>query len=123
MENFLRRYRNLTRTQNARLASSLHRFGWVFRGNVRGVQGGFLRRGRRIPVSAKAAGRRRKFVSRGKAKLLPGRPKGLKGARVAQYPPSQFYLPCRKQAPGKRKHSLQVSIQAGTQNGDSIIIV
>lgn len=72
-----------------------------------------MRRGRIIPVSAKAAGRRRKFVSRGKAKLPPGRPKGLK---VAQYAPSQFHLPSRRQPPGKRLHSLQASISSGTQN-------
>ncbi len=116
MRTFLRRYHNLTQNgtfQNARLSSALHRFGWVFGGTIRSSQGGSMCRGRRIPVNAKAAGRRRKFVSRGKAKLPPGRPKGMK---VAHYSPSQFQLPSRRQPPGKRLHSLQASILSGTQN-------
>ena len=71
-------------------------------------------RGRRIPVNALSAGRRRKSASKGKAKLPPGRPKGMK---VATYPKSRYNLPNRKQAPGKRPHSLKHSIQQGTQNG------
>ena len=59
------------------------------------------------------SGRRRKSVSKGKAKLPPGRPKGMK---VATYPPSRYNMPTRKQAPGKRMHSLKNSIQQGTQN-------
>ena len=116
MHTFLTRYQNLTSGtfQNARLSSALHRFGWVFGGTIRRTQGGHMRRGRRIPVSAKAAGRRRKAVSRGKAKLPPGRPKGMK---LAEYPPSRFHLPNRREPPGKRAHSLHSSITLGTQNG------
>lgn len=115
MKTFLRRYKNLTcgTFQNARLSSALHRFGWVFGGNIKRSQGGSMRRGRRIPVNAQSAGRRRKCISRGKAKLPPGRPKGMK---VAVYPPSRFQLPCRRQPPGKRQHSLKAGILAGTQN-------
>ena len=116
MQTFLRRYKTLTqsgRFHNARLASALHRFGWVFGGTIKSTQGGHLRRGRRIPVNALSAGRRRKSVSKGKAKLPPGRPKGMK---VATYPPSRYNMPTRKQAPGKRMHSLKNSIQQGTQN-------
>ena len=116
MQTFLRRYQNLTQNgtfQNARLSSALHRFGWVFGGTIRSSQGGYMHRGRRIPVNAKAAGRRRKFVSRGKAKLPSGHPKGMK---IAQYPTSRYQLPCHKQPPGKRLHSLQANILSGTQN-------
>ena len=116
MQTFLRRYQNLTQNgtfQNARLSSALHRFGWVFGGTIRSSQGGYMRRGRRIPVNAKAAGRRRKFVSRGKAKLPSGRPKGMK---IAQYQTSRYQFPCCKQPPGKRLHSLQANILSGTQN-------
>ena len=117
MQTFLRRYKSWTETEmfnNARLSSALHRFGWVFGGTVSSSQGGHMRRGRRIPVNPKSAGRRRKCMTRGKAKQLPGRPKGMK---VAQYPPSQFQLPCRRPPPGKRPHSLQSNILSGTQNG------
>lgn len=116
MQTFLKRYKNLTECgqfHNARLSSALHRFGWVFGGNIKSTQGGHLRRGRRIPVNALSAGRRRKSASKGKAKLLPGRPKGMK---VARYPISRCTIPNRKQAPGKRLHSLKDSIQHGTQN-------
>lgn len=60
-QTFLKRYKEMmTRGKfaNATLGSALYRFGWVFGGKVRNTHGGYLRRGRRIPVSAKAAGRR-----------------------------------------------------------------
>ena len=117
MQTFLRRYKNLTESgqyHNARLSSALHRFGWVFGGSIKSTQGGYLRRGRRIPVNALSAGRRRKSATKGKAKLPPGRPKGMK---VARYPMSRCTIPTRKPAPGKRLHSLKDSIQQGTQNG------
>ena len=117
MQTFLRRYKSMTESgqfHNARLSSALHRFGWVFGGSIRRTQGGYLRRGRRIPVNALSAGRRRKSTSKGKAKLPPGRPKGMK---VATYPTSRYIMPNRKQAPGKRLHSLKHSMQQGTQNG------
>ena len=95
---------------NARLCSALHRFGWVFGKTVRCTQGGY-RRGRKIPVNALSAGRRHKSSSKGKA---PGRPKGMK---ITTYPTSRYIMPNRKQAPGKRLHSVKKnSIQQGTQN-------
>ena len=116
MEIFLKRYQNMTSSgkfSNARLASALHRFGWVFGGTVRSTQGGYLRRGRRIPVNAQAAGRRRKLISKGKAKALPGRPRSIK---PATYSVSRYNMHSRKQAPGKRPHSLKENIAKGTQN-------
>ena len=41
---------------NAALGGALFKFGWVFGGTVRSSSGGFMRRSRRIPVSAAAAG-------------------------------------------------------------------
>jgi len=67
---------------------------------------------RRIPVNALSAGRRCKSTCKGKAKLPPGWPKGMK---VAMYPTSRYIMPNRKQALGKRP--LKHSIQQETQNG------
>ena len=115
MKTFLRRYKGMIESgqfHNARLCSALHRFGWAFGGSIKSTQGGYLSRVRRIPVNALSAGRRRKSTSKGKAKLPPGRPKGMK---VATYPTSWYIMPNHKQAPGKRLHSFKNSIQ-GTQN-------
>lgn len=114
---FLKRYKEIiTRGKfaNASLGSALYKFGWVFGGTVQSTQGGHLRRGRRIPVSAKAAGRRRATISKGKAKALSGRPKGVKRAC---YSPSKFTMQPRRVPKGKRLHSLNSNIVNGIQNG------
>ena len=115
MQTFLRRYNTITKAStfaNARLTSALHRFGWVFGGNISSSQGGHFRRGRRIAINAKSAGRRRSKVSRGIEKILQGRPKGMKTAAIA----SVHELPVRNNPKGKRQHSLHKSIISGTQN-------
>ena len=59
-QTFFKRYKEMASSgkfSNAALGSALYKFGWVFGGKIRSTQGGHLRRGRRIPVSAKAAGR------------------------------------------------------------------
>ena len=115
METFLRRYDTLTKAgtfSNARLSSALHRFGWVFGGTTSNSQGGYFRRGRRIHINAKSAGRRRGKVSKGKQKMLQGRPKGV---RLATFP-DVCEMPIRNKPKGKRKHSLQTNIMRGTQN-------
>ena len=114
MQTFLRRYKDMKSCKfaNARLSSALHRFGWVFGGTVRSTQCGHMRRGRRIPVNAQAAGRRR-GGSRGKGKVSSGRPVG---ALAARFPPSRYTLPTRRSAPGKRPHSLKENILQGRQN-------
>ena len=86
METFLRRYDTLTKAgtfSDARLSSELHRFGWVFGGTTSSSQGGYFCQGRRIHVNAKSAGQRRGKVSKGKQKMLQGRPKGV---RLAAFP-------------------------------------
>ena len=115
METFIKRYKQMStrgNSANAALGSSLHRFGWVFGGTIRSTQGGFLRRGRQIPVNARAAGRRRGNLSRGKGKITPGRPKGIKRA----FYPATYTLTARKPAKGKRVHSLSANIASGNQN-------
>ena len=101
MQTFLQRYDTITKAgtfANARLTSALHRYGWVFGGNISSSQGGHFRRGRRIAINAKSAGRRRGKVSRGKEKILQGRPKGMKTAALA----SIHELPVRNNPKGKR---------------------
>ena len=97
MKTFLRRYKLLTKQGgfvNARLSSALHHFGWVFGGTVsRKDHNGRFRRGRRIPINAKAAGRRRGTTTRGKAVMLQGRPKGIK---MATFPKSITSLNIKK---------------------------
>ena len=46
-------------------------------------QDGYFRRGRRIAVNARSAGQHRGKVSKGKQKILQGRPKGM---RIASFP-------------------------------------
>ena len=84
---FCERYKMMT-AQNFsdnRIASALNRFGWVFGGTVTSVQGGLLRRGRRIAVQATAAGRRRKTLSRGKSKAPSGRPLKKEAQTISEY--------------------------------------
>ena len=122
MKTFLRRYDTLTKAgtfSDARLSSALHRFGWVFGGTTSNNQGGYFHRGRRIAVNARSAGRRRGKVSKGKQKILQGRPKGM---RIASFP-DVYEMPVRNKPKGKRKHSLQKSIINGTQmqeNGSNL---
>ena len=116
MKTFLRRYKVLTKPGgfiNARLSSALHRFGWVFGGTVsRNNHNGQFRRGRRIPVNPKAAGRRQGSTSRGKAMVLQGRPKGMK---IATFPKSSSNLTIKTRPP-KRPHSLSKNVATGIQN-------
>ena len=103
---------------NNRIASAFNRFGWVFGGNITSIQGGILRRGRRIVVQASAAGRRRKTLSRGKAKVTPGRPiKNENSTRRTQgNDNSKYFIPPRNLKPAKRLHSLTANIALSQQN-------
>ena len=53
--------------------SAFYNFGSCFEGIITSQQSGILRRGRRIPIQAKSAGRRRKRATRGKAAVTAGR--------------------------------------------------
>ena len=91
----------------------MHYIGLVgYGGSTSSSQGGHFRRGRRIAINAKSAGRQRGAISRGKEKALQGRPKGMK---LATYT-SVHEISARKTPKGKRQHSLQKSIISGTQN-------
>ncbi len=87
--------------------SALYKFGWSVGGSIQNTQGGHFRRGHRIPINAKGAGRRRGKSSKGKGKALSGRPKGEH---------SSFTMKPRKEPRGKRMHSLKSCIEKGTQN-------
>ncbi len=101
---------------NAYLTSASHKFGWCFGGTITRMQGGVLRRGRRIPIQAKSAGRRRKTLSRGKAPAAPGRvPAGAARKEMAR--DDRYFIPGRqKNNSVKRLHSLQDNIRMGQQN-------
>ncbi len=120
IEKFSERYKamSIQKFSHSRLASALHRYGWVFGGTVSSKQGGMLRRGRRINVQATAAGRRRKTLSRGKAKAPPGRPAAAESETIRTNGStlSRYHLPSRNTKPPKRQHSLTANISLSQQN-------
>ena len=117
---FCQRYRMMSKQKfsNNRIASAFNKFGWVFGGSVTSVQGGLLRRGRRITVQATAAGRRRKTLSRGKSKAPSGRPvkKEAQIKHTKSNDLSHYQIPPRNLKPSKRLHSLSVNIALSQQN-------
>ena len=120
VQKFCQRYQQMSvqKFSNNRIASAFNRFGWVFGGNITSIQGGILRRGRRIAVQASAAGRRRKTLSRGKAKVTPGRPvKNENSTRQTQgNDNAKYIIPTRNLKPAKRLHSLTANIALSQQN-------
>ncbi len=73
IEKFTTTYNKLsTKSTNSHLITAFHKFGWCFGGSVTRKNYGVLRRGRRIPIQAKSAGKR-KSIHRGKAAAAPGR--------------------------------------------------
>jgi hypothetical protein len=59
IEKFTTTYKKLSkRSTNAHLITAFHKFGRCFGGTISCKTGGRLRRGRRIPIQAKSAGRR-----------------------------------------------------------------
>ena len=102
---------------NSHLTSAFHKFGWCFGGYISRLQGGTLRRGRRIAIQAKSAGRRKKTVSRGKGKVMAGR-KPLQARDMNVETNERYFLPIRKVNNSiKRPHSLSRNCQNGQQNG------
>ena len=57
----------------ARLSSALHQFGWILGGHSIRRHGVFMQRGKRIPVQATSA-ERRKYGSKSKTKTTAERP-------------------------------------------------
>lgn len=115
---FVERYMKLAATgrSRARLASALHMFGSTA-GTVHTTRGGpRLRHGKRIPVQSTAAGRRRKGITRGKAKIPAGRPVGTHNHKEKRAEEDRYHLPTRKPPKGKRPHNLSRSISQGSQN-------
>ena len=100
---------------NAHLMSALYKFGWCFGGTITSQQGGILRRGRRIPIQAKSAGRRRKTATRGKAAAIAGRVPNA--SRVKLSSQDKYFLPVRQRNSSTKKlHSLSRNISKGQQN-------
>ena len=74
MKKFVATYHKLSsKPSNASLISSLHKFGWCYSGTVTSLKSGILWRGRRIPIQARSAGRRKGSAKRGKAAIIAGR--------------------------------------------------
>ena len=76
VEKFVNRYNKMRGSHStAMLASSFHRFGSLMGGTITSVQGGGIRRGRRIPVQSTAAGRRKSIGKKERHQyLLEGLP-------------------------------------------------
>ena len=117
VERFVARYNKMSESNlNALLASSFHRFGWSFGGSITSMKGGALRRGKRIAVQAASAGRR-KYGSRGKARVTAGKPVKLANNKENLQPSqSRFTLPTRRAPKGKRPHDLSLNISKNVQN-------
>ena len=117
VEKFVARYNKMSESNlNALLASSFHRFGWLFGGSITSMKGGALRRGKRIAVQAASAGRR-KYGSRGKARVTAGKPVKLANNKENLQPSeSRFTLPTRRAPKGKRPHDLSLYISKNVQN-------
>ena len=103
------------KSSNAHLMSVLYKFGWCFGGMIVSRQGGILRRGRRIPLQAMSAGRRRKTATRGMAVTTAGR--APSAARVKLSSQDKYFLPVRQRNSfTKKSHSLSTNISKGQQN-------
>lgn len=119
---FLNRFDKLAAPRSyAKLATSFHRFGLDTLGMSSSLQTGQLRYGKRIGVQATAAGRRRKGISRGKARSTSGRPKASSGSSFQPRSQpvrdlSRFCMPMRNRPKGKRLHSLSENIDLSQQN-------
>ena len=112
---FINRYNKMASNNSiALLASSFHCFGKTNGRTVTLTKGGTVRKGRRIPVQATAAGRR-KYGSRGKACCVVGRPPAKK-QKLNLKQAARFKLPSRHKAKGKRPHNLASNVMKGTQN-------
>ena len=118
VKKFIDRYKKMRKSNSkALIASSFHCFGSLHGGTVTRIQGGGIRRGRRIPVQATASGRR-KHGTKGKAPIPSGRRvKSVAINKENKMPAvSRFELPIRREPKGKRPHSLSLNIKKGTQN-------
>ena len=117
IDKFILRYFNLSsRKSYALLASALHGFGKQSTGVVHTTN--HLRHGPRIPIQATAAGRRKRGVSRGKAKIPAGRPIRAQTGSKSKAVITRYFLPTRKEPKGKYPHNLSLSTIKGTQNAE-----
>ena len=113
---FAKTYKVLAKkSSSSHLMSAFYKFGWCFGGTITSQQGGIIRRGRRIPIQAKSAGRRRKTATRGKAAVTAGwAPNTLQVKLSLQ---EKYSLPIRQRNRSTKKlHSLAQNIAKGQQN-------
>ena len=119
MRKFVATYHKLsTRSSNASLISSFHRFGWCFGGTVTSLKCRILRRDRRIPIQARSAGRRKSSRKRRKGAILAGRPpKAAYKDTESNKENLKYFLPGKTHNnSSKRPHSLKYNISKGQQN-------
>ena len=103
------------KSSSAHLMSAFYKFGWCFGGTITSQQGGILRRGRRIPIQAKSAGRRRKTATRGKAAATAGRAPNTSQVKLSLQ--KKYFLPIRQRNRSTKKpHSLAQNVAKGQQN-------
>ena len=115
---FLQRYKAMSGYRSAaKLASAFHHFGTILGGSVsRANMKGGVCHGKRIAVQATAAGRRRGRTSHGKSKIPAGRLCSSYSFHSSSHTSDVRVRPGRKEAKGKRAHSLQRNISKGQQN-------
>jgi hypothetical protein len=118
-EKFTKTYRKLSqKSVNAHLITALHKFGWCVGGSISCKNCGIMRRGRKIPIQAKSAGRRRKSLRRGKAATALGRaPSSITDSKNIVNSGNKYFLPIRQRNRSiRREHSLKDSTSKGHQN-------
>ena len=71
---FVKTYHVLSKkSSNAHLMSAFYKLGWCFGGTITAQKGRISCKGRRIPIQATSAGRRRKAMTIRKAAVTAGR--------------------------------------------------
>lgn len=99
----------------ATITSSFQCFVSVPRGTVTNIQGGGIRRGRRIPVQATASGRR-KYGSKEKNPAPPGRKPQSRERNNHNQTRLVTFFPLEISQKENDRHDLALSVQTGTQN-------
>ena len=95
-----------------------HRFGWCYVGAVISMRSGIVRRGKRIPIQARSAGRRKSPAKRGKGAMTAGYYLKATYKQVDKSKENlKYFLPGRTlNNSSKRPHSVKYNIAKGQQN-------
>ena len=102
---------------------SIHKFGCCFGGYVTRTNGGIPRRGKRIHIQVKSAGRR-KSLRRGKAAIAPGRaPAAVAALRNKVKNDEKYFIPIpQRNSSIRMQHSLKESICKGQQKCSKVVV-